>query len=326
MDNRTTSHTSVHMSNRVDLHQARTTPVNVLFSIGQLTMRAPGILSAGQYQSHYYQPSSARLSHLGLDTRDLDILVTAADCQLINTHQLQRIHFTNQYKSKKYAERACRGTLLRLWKQRMLNRERRVGGKLHGSHAYIYSIGENGAQLLSHADRALHAYTYNPVDNHNDHTLEIAEFYTKLREAHNTGKITLLELMTEQQSQRVFDNATQVLYPDMSLLTVRYSDPYPVYSWVIEWDRATEHRAEIEQKLRQYIAYYRSKVEQQIRGVFPTVLWVVPSYERKQEIEQRISELGEHFQALFMVELEEAALEFISNPLGESPTRQKLAV
>jgi Replication-relaxation len=72
-------------------------------------------------------------------------------------------------------------------------------------------------------------------------------------------------------------------------------------SYFVEIDMGTEGSGAIERKLRDYLAYEASGVEQAKRGVFPKTLWTTPDAERAAVIEDCIGRLPRPAQELFAV-------------------------
>ena len=76
----------------------------------------------------------------------------------------------------------------------------------------------------------------------------------------------------------------------------RYDDHY-----FIEVDRDTENPARVLAACQRYAAYYASGAEQRACGVFPLVLWVVPSATRRQQLRRVIASDQRLPAALFAV-------------------------
>ena len=72
-----------------------------------------------------------------------------------------------------------------------------------------------------------------------------------------------------------------ILKPDLYAVTA--SKEYMDY-WFIEVDLATESPAIVVRKCEQYIHYFQSGVEQRRSGVFPRVIWIVPTDKRKDSL------------------------------------------
>lgn len=259
-------------------------------------------------------PSRHRLSILGLNQRDLAIAATVAECRLITTSQLQRLYFTD-YSTQEKALLACRRTLRRLTDQKILSRrKRRIGGVRRGSAMSVYSIGTTGSKLVSNSGSRLHPYTVDPSDYFFDHTLEIAELYTKLHEKANRGKLRLIEIQTEPDCWRPIATTGGKLCPDMYMRSLSFAGDEEC-SWFIEVDRGTTYTPALLRKLQQYLIYFAIGVEQKNNdGVFPQVLWIVPDNRRKVVLEKAISATHGVPDRLFVVKTVNDALPYICDP------------
>ena len=96
-----------------------------------------------------------------------------------------------------------------------------------------------------------------------------------------------------------------VLRPDAH---VRVADADYEDAFFVEIDRATESLTTIRSKCQAYAAYWRSGTEQVSAGVFPKVVWIVPSEHRADGIRRTITRLGQTEQQLFTVTTEADAL------------------
>ncbi|MFV0435652.1 MAG: replication-relaxation family protein, partial [Leucobacter sp.] len=79
-----------------------------------------------------------------------------------------------------------------------------------------------------------------------------------------------------------------------------------VDEWFFEVDRATEAPGRVVRKCLAYQEYRSSGKEQQARGVFPAVAWIVPSEARKRQLRDRInSEVKLHSRLFLVLTLDE---------------------
>ena len=87
----------------------------------------------------------------GLSGRDLAIVGQVADVRLMTARQIEVIHFApTDHENAAAAARACRRTLERLNRERLLIRlERRIGGARAGSASFIYALGPLGHPVLA---------------------------------------------------------------------------------------------------------------------------------------------------------------------------------
>lgn len=72
-------------------------------------------------------------------------------------------------------------------------------------------------------------------------------------------------------------------------------------SWFIEIDLGTERPAVIARKRDAYLAYFRSGAEQKQTGVFPWVLFIVPTEVRRRVVERALGKPRTGEPDLFMV-------------------------
>jgi hypothetical protein len=134
-----------------------------------------------------------------------------------------------------------------------------------------------------------------------DHALQVAELHTLLVQADRSRTVELLVLDGEPACWRSYAGThgqRRALKPDsyVRLGAGDYEDSY-----FIEVDMGTEGSRALERKLRDYLAYEASGVEQAERGVFPKTLWLVPDAEREQAISACTLRLPHSAQRLFDV-------------------------
>jgi hypothetical protein len=244
-----------------------------------------------------------------LSERDLDIAKTVEQFKLISTLQIQRLYFAN-LKTKATGARLCRRVLERLVRDKVLVRlERRIGGVRAGSASYIYALGSVGQQIES--DYKSHTYSREPSNVFIDHTLAITEIYVRLKE--NT--INLVDLETEPKCWRPYGftyGGKETLKPD---LFTKLADKNEELSWFVEIDRSTEHLEAIMRKLKTYVEYFNTGIEQAKHEVFPRVLWIVPDQRRKAWLEQLITPFNKQVEGLFAVALEGQAIEILQDDI-----------
>jgi hypothetical protein len=174
----------------------------------------------------------------------------------------------------------------RLVRDRLLVRlERRVGGIRGGSAGYVYAIAEVGQRLLD-LDGPRRRFR-EPSATFVSHTLAIAQVVVDLIERSRAKQFELMQLQSEPRCWRAFNALSnrQVVRPD--LFVAVGSHDYE-YRWFIEMDLGTETMPRRIVKCLQYEAYYRSGHEQADHGIFPRVLWCVPSAELAATLRDRI--------------------------------------
>lgn len=164
--------------------------------------------------------------------------------------------------------------------------ERRVGGLRAGSAGYVYGLGGAGHRLL-HPDaprRRLHEVR----DGFLAHTLALADVYVLLRQAEQRGQLELLTVEAEPHCWRRLDSGDW-LKPDLHVVIGMGEEA--LHSFV-ELDLATEHSPALLRKLRQYETAYRSGAVEAAAGVFPRVVWLVPTEARAAQVRRLIRSPG----------------------------------
>ena len=255
-----------------------------------------------------------------LTSRDLAILKSVSDLRFVTGGQLTRLHFAESSDPAANA-RAARRALLRLVRLDCLARlPRQVGGVRSGSAGFVYYLGLAGQRLAalrgwqSKRPRRRSA----PGSLFLAHTLQVAELHTRLVEADRSGRLDLLELSAEPACWRSYGSGSTrreaTLKPDSF---VRLGLREYEFSYFIEVDRGTEGSWALRAKLRDYLNYEASGVEQAERGVFPKTLWTVPDTRRAGVIEDCIDGLPHAARELFQVALFKDAVESIDNPQSD---------
>jgi hypothetical protein len=209
-----------------------------------------------------------------LGDRDRAILHSLAAHRFLTTAQIERFHFAD-HQSPEAAARICRRVLHRLHQLRVLEHlDRRVGGVRAGSASYVWRVGLVGDRLLRAGPDQPRARRKEPSLRWLEHCLAIADTHLMLRDLATSGAIELLQVQTEPTCWRTAASfGDRMLKPDLFALTA--SGDYEDH-WYIEVDRATESLPTLLRKCAQYEDYRRTATEQQERGIFPLVIWIVP--------------------------------------------------
>jgi hypothetical protein len=259
-----------------------------------------------------------------LSDRDLAVLKTVSDLRFVKGKQLARIHFA-QADGAAARTRTARRALVRLVRHDYLARlSRRVGGVRSGSAGFIYCLGLAGQRLA-----ILHGWqperrrrrSQVPGTRFLGHTLAVAELHTLLIEADRSRRFELLELAAEPACWRSFGGIggqrPATLKPDsyVRLGMGEFEDSY-----FIEIDMGTEGSQTLLAKLKQYVAYRAAGSEQDQRGVFPKVLWLVPDERRVGAVEGCVAGLSRASRELFAVARQEDVLDVVS---GTSLTEEQ---
>jgi hypothetical protein len=228
--------------------------------------------------------------------RDYAVLHDVEKYRLVTTKQVQRLHFDGGHPTGVAAARACNRTLARLRDAGVLHAlQRRIGGARAVSAGFVWYVGPAGERLLQYRNPGMHRGRRNyrePSRHFVDHTLAICELAVLVTEAarHEVPSgLEILDLQTEpaswQQSLSRF-GAVQALKPDLRLVTA--SGDYERH-WFIEVDMATEHLPVIVRQCMAYEAFRATGRYQASHGLFPAVVWVVPTEQRRTQLRARLA-------------------------------------
>ena len=253
----------------------------------------------------YFTPS--RLAELegGLSKRDRAVLQTVGRLRLVTGDQLSRLHYLDT------TFRQRRRALARLVERRLLVvLDRRVGGVRAGSDGQIYALDVGGFQVTrsqSETGRRIQR-PVTPGTLFTRHIVMVSELYVRLRQAERDVTCELLTFETEPAAWRTFSGrggGRRVLKPDAytRVGVGAYED-----SWFLEVDLGTESSATLDRKLAVYRSYWRSGREQATHGVFPRVLWLVPSERRHAVVADACARQPAEAWALSMVTLYDDAI------------------
>lgn len=250
--------------------------------------------------TRYASRALMRELHGQLTERDYAVLKRVSGLRFVTGSQLTRMHFTGS-SAPAASARASRRALLRLVRLGCLERlPRRVGGVRAGSAGSVYRLASAGQRLAIERGWQTDGHrrqSHIPGTLYLGHALQVAELHTLLTEADRAGRVELLELEGEPACWRSYGQRA-TLKPDsyVRLGIGAYEDSY-----FIEVDMGTEGSRTLERKLRDYLAYEASGVEQAERGVFPKVLWLVPDTKRAQTITACTLRLPHSARRLFTV-------------------------
>jgi hypothetical protein len=251
--------------------------------------------------------SARRLAEIEaqLSTRDRQALELVGRFRVMSGAQLQALLWADIAPSAK--ARVARRGLARLTRLDVLQPlERRVGGERAGSASTTYAVGRAG-QYLAHAGsskrRVRAAYT--PGARYLAHTLAVAGLYVDLATQH---RVELFRFDPEPDCWRTYMTgfgARQVLKPDAQLVLATKTREF---AWFIEMDMATEALTTVAAKASRYHDYFRTGIEQTNRGLFPRILWIVPSPARAEAVRETLTTLPHDAHPLFVVATADEAL------------------
>ena len=230
-----------------------------------------------------------------LSERDKAILGSLQNCRYLVTGQVSRLHFTDNA-NPTAALRAANRAMTKLRDFGVAEAlERRVGGVRAGSGSYVWTLSESGVLLLhlNENDYSPRKRSFEPSLNFLKHTLEVAEAYVQLTEICRRHGLHLLNTEMEPNCWRPYtgaDGKPATMKPDMFAVTAngKYED-----SFFIEVDMNTESPSVVLEKCRRYARYCNSGIEQKQHGVFPLVVWLAYSENRKSKLKQYIDDCRE---------------------------------
>lgn len=245
--------------------------------------------------SHQKRNQVASLA-ASMSQRQRNILTAFAELRYLSTAQVTRLVFGGFEVTEASAQRMARRELAQMAEARILVKlDHRAGYDRASNRSHVYGVGTMGRRAIEvfRGRGVPRGWTYQePGGPFVEHTLAVAELYVRLKEAERQGVFTVESFDGEPTAWRSYIGAggtTSHLKPDAFTLTAQgeFQD-----SWFIEMDLATERRGAIERKLRAYLSYFRSGVEQTRTGVFPQVIWLVPDLARRQFMEDIIGRIG----------------------------------
>lgn len=260
--------------------------------------------------------SVSRLARVNAALTDGDriVLQTLAALRLATTSQLQRLHFTAGTTSANL--RAAQRALGKLAALGVVTRlERRIGGVRAGSAGQVYGLGTAGQHLVTGhgpAGGRQIRRPWTPSLPFVSHRLAITELDVRLVEAERRGELELVSFTAEPEAWRRYlgpHGATAWLKPDAFVVVGAgdYED-----RWFVEVDLGTESPLVIARKCRAYLDYQSSGREQAETGVFPLVLFIVPSERRRRTILGVTKRQPTTAGRLFRVTTDDAAIQTIA--------------
>jgi hypothetical protein len=211
-----------------------------------------------------------------LSDRDWAILQLLDQHRFATTSQLRRMFFRD-HASQSAATRACVRVLDRLLTQRLVTRlERRIGGVRHGSASFVWCLDVVGDRL-TRAEDGVRRRVREPSFPFLLHTLAVTEVHVQLQEAASTGAFRLTTVRIETEAWRSYvtpQGAPSILKPDLmvTLSTNTYDD-----HWYLEIDLGSESLPVLLRKCAAYADYRQTGHAQAEHGVFPRVLWLLPT-------------------------------------------------
>jgi hypothetical protein len=209
--------------------------------------------------------------------------------------------------------RTTRRTLSQLTALALLARfDRRVGGVRAGSSGYLYYLGPAGQRLLAYwqgQGLTRGRFRPDPGSRYVKHRLAVAELFIELWQVNSQGGLDLLAFDPEPACWRSFSDGLggeRLLKPDAHVRVGlgAYEDRY-----FVEVDLGTESTEVVLRKLRLYLSYFRTGTEQAGHGVFPRVLVLTNTEQRKAALLETCQRLPAEAWQLFVITTLDRALE-----------------
>lgn len=234
-----------------------------------------------------------------LSDRDRHVLSSLERFRLLDTRQVQRLHFVTDHASELAAARACNRALRRLDELGLvLSLARRVGGVRRGSASYIWQLAPLGERYLRATEgHGRHRRRYvEPGAQFVNHTLAVNNVAVALLEAHrDQAGFTVEVLGTEPGNWRRYLGAAgeiRWLKPDLHVITTLQSERadggYEDHVFV-EVDLGTEHIPRIQAKCRAYADYADTGAYQAQHGLFPAVVWLSTDKARRAALKAAVA-------------------------------------
>ena len=231
------------------------------------------------------------------------LLALVAAHRFATTTQLARLT-APEYASSASALRQTQRHLASLAQQRLLTSlERRVGGWQGGSAVTIWAATTRGHRLVAEEngedeDAPRRQRPREVSTTFLDHLLAITEVRTSIEEAVRQEADTEAAVALEPECWRTAlstSGQVQVLRPDLAvtITSPSYEDRY-----LVEVDRATENPGRV---IATCWRYQEHQAQASDDGVFPLVVWLVPTDRRRHRLERAIAHSTGLLRDLFRV-------------------------
>ena len=234
------------------------------------------------------------------------LLALVAAHRFATTTQLARLTAL-EYASSASALRQTQRHLASLAQQRLLTSlERRVGGWQGGSAVTIWAATTRGHRLVAAENGEWEEVPRRQRSREVsttflDHLLAITEVRTSIEEAVRQEVDTEAAVALEPDCWRTRlgpSGQVQVLRPDLAvtITSPAYEDRY-----LIEVDRATENPGRVIATCWRYQEHQAASAQASDGGVFPLVVWLVPTDRRRHRLERAIAHSTGLLRDLFRV-------------------------
>ena len=233
------------------------------------------------------------------------LLALVAAHRFATTTQLARLT-APEYASSASALRQTQRHLASLAQQRLLTSlERRVGGWQGGSAVTIWAATTRGHRLVApdegEGEVPRRQRPREVSTTFLDHLLAITEVRTSIEEAVRQEEDTEAAVALEPDCWRTAlspSGQVQVLRPDLAvtITSPAYEDRY-----LVEVDRATENPGRVIATCWRYQEHQATSAQASDGGVFPLVVWLVPTDRRRHHLERAIAHSTGLLRDLFRV-------------------------
>jgi hypothetical protein len=243
------------------------------------------------------------------------VLNDLARVRLLTGRHVERLHV--QDGSPLTQARRTRSLLQRLYDLGLVSRlERRVGGLHAGSAGFVYGLAPLGQRLTTERGPAGGRRLRRPWEASRyfvDHILAVSELYVQLRELERAGRFELLRFDGEPSCWRTWTGhggERLVLKPDAYVVLARRDFEFASF---IEVNRSTESLNVIRRKAQTYVTYFQAGVEQHAHGLFPRVVWLPDTEQRRERLIDGLARLDSEHWRLFGVGLLADAERLLTN-------------
>jgi len=243
--------------------------------------------------------------------------------RFLTTAQIEGFCFTD-HATPSASARTARRVLARLERDGLIERPaRRVGGFGAGSATSTWMLTSTGIRLNNlRAGHGAVGRARTPGERYIGHALAIAEAHLALVNAARQRLLTILQVQLEPAAWRQFRGlgGPVTLKPDLFAITTPNADSEFEDHWFIEVDLATESVPTVLRQCRVYEAYRRSGSAQATTGVFPLVVWVVPTQTRADKIRTALNDVRDLDSELFHVITEDQVVALVRGELSAEAT------
>ncbi len=234
---------------------------------------------------------------IDLTDRDIVVLHLLAEHKFLTTQQLAKFVHAEERRFNSTV-RAVSRWVRKLDEAKLITSksDRRVGGPRCGSEPQVWHLarfGHDAIETLRQIETGERKKAFKtPTYTFARHRIAINDTKLLLKYiADVNNHVTLGETLIEEKSWRYYTNRSGVatsIRPDLYATT--YRGDYKSH-WFVEVDCNTESPVRIVAKCNMYLDYLMSTTSNDwCCGVFPAVLWIVPTLKRRNSIRHHLAE------------------------------------